>query len=146
VITSNPDDHRREDALEHCGWRVISIPRETIITCKGLRKVANADADLCYELGVLASVTEFTTALLGTGDGDLAVTCSKGLRRTCGDRPIAVHTLSVVGASSSRLWQRTDLFDSSLIIGQDMLTKVNARHELICRFTQKGEFSCNPIS
>lgn len=125
VITSNPGDHRREDALNHFGWRVISIPRETVSTCDGERRVGNADADLCYELGFITSVTEYTAALIGTGDGNLAVSCSLGLKRSCGNRAIAVHTLSVVGATSARLRTRRDLFASSALLGMDFLETIN---------------------
>jgi hypothetical protein len=127
VLTSAPGDSRRARRLEDCGWRVVSIPWETITTCQGVRKLANADTDLAFECGRLSIITGCDVALIGTGDGDLAVSIARGLRRTHRRVPIAIHTLSVRGASSTRLRQRTDLFDSSVIIGKDMLENINRR-------------------
>ena len=128
VLTSAPGDWRRARRLADCGWRVVSIPWETVTTCHGTRKLANADMDLAFECGCLAIVSGCDTALIGTGDGDLAVSIARGLRRIRRPEPISVHTLSVVGATSSRLRQRIDLFDSSTMIGRDMLENINSPH------------------
>ena len=125
---------------ENCGWRVVSIPWETITTCGGTRKLANADTDLAFECGYLCVSKDCDAALIGTGDGDLAVSIARGLRRIHRRMPIAIHTLSVVGASSSRLWQRTDLFDSSVMIGRDMLDNMNSRHYFSFHPISKGSF------
>jgi hypothetical protein len=128
VITSNVGDHRREDSLVDCGLRVVSIPREIVVEGRECRKVANADADLCFELGSLANVAGYSAICLGTGDGNLAISCLRGWRRTCGDAT-AIHTLSVAGATSARL-RRRDLFDSSILLGMDMLVPIAADRQL----------------
>jgi len=121
VLTAAPGDRRRATSLENHGWRVLSIPWETVASHQGLRKLANADLDIAFECGSLASISGCEAVLIGTGDGDLAVSIARGLRRTHQRSRISVHTLSVAGASSSRLRQRTDLFDSSIIVGKDLL-------------------------
>jgi hypothetical protein len=140
VLTSARDDRRRARHLESNGWRVVSIPWETIRTCQGTRKLANADMDLAFECGCLSVNSYCNAALIGTGDGDLAVSIARGLRRIHGRTPITIHTLSVVGASSSRLWQRTDLFDSSTMIGEDMLEDIDSQHHFNCCPTAKGRY------
>jgi len=139
VLTSSPNDCRRARHLANCGWRVVSIPWETVTTCQGVRKLANADMDLAFECGYLSNMRGCDVALVGTGDGDLAVSIARGLRRIHQRTPIGIHALSVLGASSNRLRQRTDLFDSSVIIGKDMLENINTRHEVTCRYTPKGD-------
>ncbi len=140
VLTSAPGDSRRAGHLEDCGWHVVSIPWETVTTCQGTRKLANADMDLAFEWGCLSIISGCDTALVGTGDGDLAVSIARGLRRLRRQTPISIHTLSVVGASSSRLWQRNDLFDSSVMIGEDMLESSASRHHFSCHRISKGSY------
>jgi len=123
VLTTNVADVGRALRLRECGWRALEIPREAVPTSKGLRVAGNADADLAFELGALAAVADCSAVLLGTGDGDLAVSCSRGLRRVCRTRPVAIHTLSVSGSTSARLRQRRDLFSSSILIGMDLLER-----------------------
>lgn len=140
VLTSAPDDSRRSHHLEDCGWHVVSIPWETVTTFHGARKLANADMDLAFEWGCLSIISGCDTALIGTGDGDLAVSIARGLRRLHRRIRISIHTLSVVGASSSRLWQRNDLFDSSVMIGEDMLENIASRHQFSCHRISKGSY------
>lgn len=130
VLASAPGDCRRAEHLTNCGWEVVSIAWETVTTYQGVRKLANADMDLAFECGSLSVMCGCDVALIGTGDGDLAVCIARGLRRIRHLTPIAIHTLSIAGASSSRLRQRSDLLDSSLIIGQDMLEKIDPRQKV----------------
>jgi hypothetical protein len=138
VLTSAPRDSRRARHLQNCGWGVVSIPWETITTCRGTRKVANADTDLAFECGCLCVSRDCDAALIGTGDGDLAVSIARGLRRLHRRIPVSIHTLSVVGASSSRLWHRSDLFDSSIMIGTDMLEHITSPHHSNYQSISKG--------
>ena len=126
VITSNPGDNRSANALIRSGWRVVSIQREVFSTPNGLQKIANADSDLCFELGVLSSVADLTAAIIGTGDGNLAISCAAGLKRTYRKPPINVHTLSFAGTTSGRLRSRPDLFRSAVLLGSDVLAPVVA--------------------
>lgn len=123
VITSDAGDERWANTLVKVGWHVVSIPRATVVTHNGIKKIANADADLAFELGALSSVANCTVALIGTGDGDLAISCAAGLKRVFRKRPVAVHTLSIAGATSSRLRSRRDLFKSSILLGMDLLVR-----------------------
>jgi hypothetical protein len=138
VLTSAQGDQRRADFLARSGWRVVSIPWENVITYNGVRKMANADLDIAFEFGCLASISGCDAALIGTGDGDLAVSIARGLRRTRPRTSIAIHALSVAGATSARLRQRNDLFDSNVIVGTDMLEDVATIDERKNRFEPKG--------
>lgn len=121
VLTSPVHDTRRAEAWGRAGWRPIVVHWEWAMTCKGMRKLANADFDIAFEAGVLSSISGCDTILLATGDGDLAVSIARGLRRARQRDRLTIHTLSVTGATSARLRERTDLFDSSIQIGQDCL-------------------------
>lgn len=121
VLTVDMVDAGRAQRLRECGWRAIEIPREIVPTNRGRRIAGNADTDLSFELGVLSSVADYTAVLLGTGDGDLAISCARGLRRVRQVKPVTIRTLSVAGATSTRLEQRRDLFASSTLIGLDLL-------------------------
>jgi len=44
VLTAPQGDQRREAYLKTRGWRVLAIPRETVVTCTGPQIKANADA------------------------------------------------------------------------------------------------------
>lgn len=121
VLTSEIDRRERAEALRRVGWRPVVIPREVAVTHQGVHKTANADCDLCFELGRLLGIADATAVLLGTGDGDLAISCARGVRRTSSTRRIPVHTLSVAGATSSRLRTRHDHFSSSTLLGRDLV-------------------------
>jgi hypothetical protein len=125
LLTSAVRDNRRADALRQAGWRPIVISWEWAVTVNGTRKLANADLDIAFETGVLSSVSGCNAVLLGTGDGDLAISIARGLHRTRKRNRVVVHTLSVDGATSTRLHQRRDLFDSSILIGRDLLWETN---------------------
>lgn len=127
VITREAGDGREEAALKGAGWRVLSIEREVVPSVHGPRKAANADSDVAFELGALAVVADPTLIVLGTGDGDLAVSCARGIGRVLRGRRVPVHTLSVPGSTSSRMRSRTDLFASSLLLGSDILVPTTSK-------------------
>lgn len=89
VLTAPQGEQQRELYLRTRGWRVLTIPRETVLTCTGPQIKTNADADIAFELGNLVSTEKFDTVLLGTGDGDLAVAIGRGVRRK---RPMSACT------------------------------------------------------
>ena len=100
VLTSAPGNRRRAHCLAASGWRMVSIPWETVVTCHGTRKLANADTQIAFELGTLSSISECDAVIIGTGDGNLATSCAAGLHRTHRRTGISVHTLSVAGATT----------------------------------------------
>jgi hypothetical protein len=118
VVVAEEGDTRRQAYLRDRGWRVLAIPRETVLTHQGPLVKANADFDLVFELGHLLSAGQFDTILLGTGDGDLAVSVGRGVRRTCPG--LRLFTLSVAGSASKRLRSRPDLFDGHFLAGLDL--------------------------
>jgi hypothetical protein len=118
VVVAEAGDTRRQACLQDRGWRVLTIPRETVVTHRGPLVKANADFDLVFEVGRLVSAGHFDAVLLGTGDGDLAVSVGRGLRRSRPD--LRLFTLSVAGSASARLGSRPDLFDGHFLTGRDL--------------------------
>jgi len=118
VLTTTEGDHRREQYLMKRGWNVVSVVRETVLTVRGYENKSNADLDLAFLVGFLANAGDIDAVLLGTGDGDLAISMARGVKRV---QPVVrVYTLSVPGSTCHRLQHRTDLFDGNFLVGCDI--------------------------
>ena len=118
VLTAPPNDTQREHYLQSRGWSTLTVPQETVRTWNGIRTMANADMDICFEAGRAALNWGGDAVVIGSGDGDLSTAIARGLKRAVPGKK--VFTLSVPGCSSRRLLDRKDLFDGSLQIGLDL--------------------------
>jgi hypothetical protein len=106
--------------LEQRDWKVVQVPRQTVMH-RGVPTVkANVDHELAFLAGRLTAKESFDVVLLGTGDGDLAVAISRCLREYTA---AAIVTLSVPGCSSQRLTDPA-LFSERVFIGRDLVVVV----------------------
>jgi len=128
VVMADAGDTRRQVYFQNRGWRVLSITRETALTCNGPVVKSNADFDIAFEVGHLVSAGQFDTLLLATGDGDLAVAIGRGVRRKRPD--LRLFTLSVAGSASARLRNRLDLFDGYIVAGRDLSRSWSGEEEM----------------
>lgn len=122
VLTAAAGDHRRAHYLKKRGWDVLRINQETVMTVRGLERKANADFDLAFLAGHLVSTARSDTVVIGTGDGDLAISVARGLKRI--QPSIRVFSMSIPGSTCHRLLTRTDLFDGNFLVGLD-ITRTN---------------------
>jgi uncharacterized LabA/DUF88 family protein len=120
VLTHENGDERRRKYFEDRSWQVLGVQRERVTTHRGQEVKANADMDMCFECGRLVQEGGYDAVLIGSGDGDLCVAIARGLRRT--SPACRIVTLSEPSSTSARLRSRPDLFDSSLLIGADILS------------------------
>ena len=122
VLSANDGATARGTYLEARGWQVVQVPRQVVIHHNVPTLKANADLELAFLAGRLSLSSPFDVVLLGTGDGDLAVSVARCLREyTTAD----VVTLSVPGCSSHRLTD-SGLFSERLFVGRDLVVPVRS--------------------
>jgi len=126
VITAFAGDPRREAYLLRRGWRVLKIPRETVMTVDGPRTKSNADMDICFLAGSLIVKDIYDVTIIASGDGDLCIAIGRGIRRV---RPAQeVFTVSVPGSTSHRILAANNpLFDRNTLLGQDVMRPAELR-------------------
>ena len=117
VLSANDGATARGNYLEARGWQVVQVPRQVVIHRNVPTVKGNVDHELAFLTGRLSLSSPFDVVLLGTGDGDLAVSVARCLREyTTAD----VVTLSVPGCSSHRLTD-SGLFSERLFVGRDLV-------------------------
>jgi hypothetical protein len=119
ALVTDPWDLAKAETLRRGGWRLLQIPRESVMTHRGPCEKANVDFDVCVAMGALVHRLPCDTILMGSGDGDMCVAIGRELRRLAARRALRIYTLSVVGATSHRLRARPELFDGNLLLGAD---------------------------
>lgn len=103
--------------LEQRDWQAVQVPRQVVLH-RGVPTVkGNVDHELAFLTGRLSMASPFDVVLLGTGDGDLAVSVARCLREYTSAE---VVTLSVPGCSSDRL-SDVGLFAGRLLVGRDLV-------------------------
>lgn len=133
VLTDEPGGVARANYLERRGWTEVTITRETVMTCHGPRVKGNADFDLAMECGLRLYSSDFDALLIGTGDGDLAVSLARGARRHRPD--LRGATLAIPGCTSWRLTHRPDLFNGHIAVGLDLVRGQGSRQQAHYRRT-----------
>jgi hypothetical protein len=121
VLTAPAGDQRRKRVLAEGGWRTVSFTHEQVLTAHGSRKKANADLDICFEVGHWLGLCDSTALFILSGDGDLTTSIARGVRRSQRQSALGIHALSVPGSSSQRLLRHPELFDSAQLVGLDIL-------------------------
>ncbi|MCP5524516.1 MAG: NYN domain-containing protein [Verrucomicrobiales bacterium] len=124
VVTALPGDQGRQHYLETRGWRTLVMPREMCVGVNGLRLRANADMDLCLEVGCWLAAMSFDTLAVVSGDGDTCVSIARAAARHRPD--VRVVTLAVPGSASQQLRTRHDLFDAHVVLGRDLTRPFDA--------------------
>jgi hypothetical protein len=126
VITACAGDPRRETYLLRRGWRVLKIPRETVMTVDGPRTKSNADMDICFLAGNLIANDRFDATIIASGDGDLCIAIGRGIRRVQPAQKIL--TASVPGSTSHRILAANNpLFDGNILLGRDVMRPAEPR-------------------
>lgn len=123
VLTDKAGSRRRANCLRRSGWNVLQLDREVRATPRGLEVNGNADHELVFLAGMLTAKRPFDSVLLGTGDGDLAVSLARSLKELAS---VPVTTISVMGSSSHRLADQT-LFSGRILVGRDLTTPIRPR-------------------
>jgi hypothetical protein len=119
-LSDNDGAVARGRYLEQREWNVVQVPRQTVLH-NGVPTVkSNVDHELAFLAGRLSAKESFDVILLGTGDGDLAVSIARCLREYTS---AGIVTLSVPGCSSQRLSDPA-LFSERLFIGRDLVVPV----------------------
>lgn len=120
VLTSHPGMNFMETTWGIAGWDVTTVIREKVKTCRGNELLANADFEIVFTAATLVATNpHFDSILLCTGDGTLATSIAREVRRR---RPnLSVVSCAVPGAASSRL-RDTSLFDAYIELGADVTT------------------------
>jgi hypothetical protein len=117
VLSDNDGAVARGRYLERRDWKVVQVPRQVVVH-RGVPTVkGNVDHELAFLAGKLSAQAEFDVILLGTGDGDLAVSVARCLKEYTS---ASVVTLSVPGCSSSRLAD-AGLFAGRIFVGRDLV-------------------------
>ena len=129
VITGRADDARRETYLLHRGWRVLKIPRETVMTVDGPRTKSNADMDICFLAGNLITNDFYDATVIASGDGDLCIAIGRGIRRA---RPAQeILTASIPRSTSHRILAANNpLFDGNILLGLDLMRQAEKTHAI----------------
>jgi hypothetical protein len=123
ALSDNDGAVARGRYLEQRDWKVVQVPRQTVLH-RGVPTVkANVDHELAFLAGRLSAKDSFDIVLLGTGDGDLAVAVARCLREYT---TASIVTLSVPGCSSHRLTDPV-LFSERLFVGRDLVVPVRRR-------------------
>jgi hypothetical protein len=120
ALSDNDGAVARGRYLEQRDWKVVQVPRQTVLHNGVPRIKGNADYEIAFLAGRLSATKSYDVILLGTGDGDLAVSIARCLREYTS---AAIVTLSVPGCSSQRLTDPT-LFSERVFIGRDLVVAV----------------------
>lgn len=120
VFTAPEGAENRTRLLSSLGWNVLRVTREYVVQGGAVAAKSNADHDLCFVAGRLAMDRGFDTVLVGTGDGDLAVSLARSFAAFT---RAAVVSLSVPGSSSQRL-RDGSLFGARLFVGHDLTYRI----------------------
>ncbi len=116
VFTAPEGAENRTRLLSSMGWNVLRVTREYVVQGEAVTAKCNADHDLCFVAGRVAAAGAFDTVLVGTGDGDLAVSLARSFAAFTSAH---VVSLSVPGSSSHRL-RDGSLFGARVFVGHDL--------------------------
>ena len=106
--------------LARSGWTAHAKPVRRVASHRGVRFTRNVDVNLAAMTGYLAGSLRPRAVVLATGDGALADDVAETLLEST--PPEVLVTLSVAGATASRLEARTSpFFDENLELGLDCL-------------------------